>query len=82
VARKYKELFADFKGKILYHCKLSLVVSFIEKFHPELTDNLAPIVSPMTATAKVVRKKYGEDVRVVYIGPCIETKKEGKKQKG
>lgn len=80
VSRKYKELFADFKGKYYITANCPSVVSFIEKFHPELTDNLAPIVSPMTATAKVVRKKYGEDVKVVYIGPCVETKKEGKKQ--
>ncbi len=79
VSRKYKELFADFKGKYYITANCPSVVSFIEKFHPELTDNLAPIVSPMTATAKVVRKKYGEDVKVVYIGPCVETKKEGKK---
>jgi len=82
VSRKYKELFADFKGKYYITANCPSVVSFIEKFHPELTDNLAPIVSPMTATAKVVRKKYGEDVKVVYIGPCVETKKEGKKQGG
>jgi iron only hydrogenase large subunit-like protein len=54
----------------------------IEKFHPELTDNLAPIVSPMIAMAKVVRHKYGKDLKVVYIGPCVETKKEGKEIQG
>lgn len=81
VARKYKELFTGFKGKYYITSNCPSVVSFIEKFHPELTDNLAPIVSPMTATAKVARKKYGEDLKVVYIGPCVETKREGKKQK-
>lgn len=79
VAYKYKELFSDFRGKHYITANCPAVVSFIEKFHPELTDNLAPIVSPMIATAKVARKKYGQDVKVVYIGPCIETKKEGKK---
>ncbi len=79
VARKYKELFYDFKGKYYITANCPSVVSFIEKFHPELTDNLAPIVSPMTAMAKVVRKKYGKNVNVVYIGPCVENKKEGKK---
>lgn len=81
VARKYKELFAAFKGKHYITANCPAVVAFIEKFHPELTENLAPIVSPMIATAKVVRKKYGQDVKVVYIGPCVENKIEGKKQK-
>lgn len=79
VALKYKELFSAFKGKHYITANCPAVVSFIEKFHPELTDNLAPIVSPMIATAKVIRKKYGDEIKVVYIGPCIETKKEGKK---
>ncbi len=79
VAHKYKELFDDFKGKYYITANCPSVVSFIQKFHPELTENLAPIVSPMIAMTKVVRKKYGENVKVVYIGPCIESKKESEK---
>ena len=30
----------------------------------------------MIATAKVVRKKYGTNIKVVYIGPCIQNKEE------
>ncbi|MCX6268241.1 MAG: histidine kinase [Bacteroidetes bacterium] len=44
--------------------------------------NLAPIVSPMVATAKVIRQKYGQDVKVVFIGPCISTKDEALKFEG
>jgi iron only hydrogenase large subunit-like protein len=76
VARKYHELFEDFKGKYYLMANCPALVSYIEKFHPELVDNLAPIVSPMIATAKVVRKKYGNDVKVVFIGPCLEAKDE------
>ncbi len=81
VARKYRELFSAFKGKYYITSNCPAIVSLIEKFHPELVDNLAPIVSPMIASARVVRKKYGNDTKVVYIGPCIETKKEGKRYK-
>ena len=48
----------------------------IEKYHPELAENLAPIISPMIASAKVVHKKYGAAVKMVYIGPCIDYKNE------
>lgn len=78
VARKYQELFSDFKGKYYLMANCPALVSFIEKFHPELLDNMAPLVSPMVAAAKVVHKKYGEDVRVVFIGPCVEAKDEAK----
>jgi Na+-translocating ferredoxin:NAD+ oxidoreductase RNF subunit RnfB len=81
VARKYRELFSTFRGKYYITSNCPAIVSMIEKFHPDLTDNLAPIVSPMIATAKVVRQKYGKDLKVVYIGPCVETKKEGKRYK-
>jgi Na+-translocating ferredoxin:NAD+ oxidoreductase RNF subunit RnfB len=81
VARKYRDLFSTFRGKYYITSNCPSIVSMIEKFHPDLTDNLAPIVSPMIATAKVVRHKYGNDLKVVYIGPCVETKKEGKRYK-
>lgn len=52
------------------------VVSFIEKYHPSLVEAISEFVSPMIAMAKIVRKKYGYNVRVVFIGPCIAKKNE------
>lgn len=79
VAREYKKLFDDFKGKYFLTTVCPVIVSLVEKFHPELVNNLAPIVSPMIATAKIIRKQYGEDIKVVYIGPCIQNKEESLK---
>lgn len=76
VAKKYEELFNNFKGKYYITSKCPVVVAYIEKFHPDLVKNLAPIVTPMIATAKVVHKKYGNNTKVVYIGPCIASKDE------
>ncbi len=75
-AREYKKLFDDFKGKYYLTTVCPVVVSYVEKFHPELVDNLATIVPPMVTTAKVVRREYGIDTKVVYIGPCIQNKDE------
>ncbi len=74
VAKKYKGLFEGFKGKYYILANCPSVVSYIEKFHPDLIDNLAPVVTPMTATAKVVRAAYGKELKVVYIGPCLSAK--------
>ena len=53
-----------------------VVVSLIEKYHPDLLPHLAPIVSPMIAHGRWMRETYGEDVYVVFIGPCIAKKGE------
>jgi len=82
VADQYKKLFEDFNGKYYIMANCPAVVFFIEKFYPELINNLAPIVSPMIATTKSVRKKYGKDVKVVFIGPCIAAKDEALRFKG
>ena len=81
VAQKYKELLEDFHGKYYIMADCPAVVSFIEKFYPELINNLAPIVSPMISTTLAVRQKYGNDVRVVFIGPCIAAKDEALRYK-
>jgi len=79
VARRYKELFENFKGKYHISSNCPSVVAYIEKYYPELITNLAPVVSPMVATARVVRKQYGADLKIVFIGPCIAAKDEALK---
>lgn len=76
VASEYKKLFEDFKGKYFISSVCPVIVSMVEKYHPELVNNLAPIVTPMITTARVVRKEYGDDTKVVFIGPCIKAKDE------
>jgi Na+-translocating ferredoxin:NAD+ oxidoreductase RNF subunit RnfB len=75
IAQKYSQLFANNKGKYYITANCPSVCFYIEKFHPELIENLAPIAPPMIASAKVVRKRYGADIPIVYIGPCIAYKK-------
>ncbi len=76
IAREYKKLFDNFNGKYYITSACPVVVSLIEKYHPELVNNLAPIASPMVATAKTVHNLYGSDTKVVLIGPCIQNKEE------
>lgn len=74
LAMKYRELFDAFKGRYYISSCDPVVVSFVEKYHPNLINNLVPYVSPMIAMAKIVRKKYGDDIKVIYIGPDIASK--------
>lgn len=52
------------------------VVSYVEKYEPQLVEALTPIVSPMIAHARHIKAKLGEDTRVVFIGPCVAKKAE------
>ena len=53
------------------------VVLYVEKYFPDILDALAPVVSPMVASARVIREMHGKDARVVFIGPCVAKKREG-----
>jgi len=52
------------------------IVSYVQKYLPRLQPALARVVSPMIATARAVRSRFGAGVRVVFIGPCIAKKAE------
>ncbi|MGC9343980.1 MAG: [Fe-Fe] hydrogenase large subunit C-terminal domain-containing protein [Bacteroidales bacterium] len=75
VAAAYNRLLSNFKGKYYIFANDPVVVNYIEKFQPELIPNLAPIVSPAVSTALLAREIYGEDIKVVFAGPLIASKK-------
>lgn len=78
-AHAYKELVFNNPDKSYIATSCPGIVSFIEKFHPELFSRLAPIASPMIVTARALRMIYGDDKKIVFIGPCIAKKKEALK---
>ncbi len=55
-------------------------VNYIELKYPELLDHVSKTVSPMIATARLIKKIDSEAV-VVFIGPCIAKKTEKEKKK-
>ncbi|MGI6339481.1 MAG: [Fe-Fe] hydrogenase large subunit C-terminal domain-containing protein [Bacteroidales bacterium] len=76
IAAEQAKLFTKAEGKYYMTANCPAIVKLIEKYHPELVTNLAPLVSPMIATAMVVKELYGDEVAIVYIGPCIDNKDE------
>jgi iron only hydrogenase large subunit-like protein len=76
IAALYAKLFKKAEGKYLITANCPSIVKLIEKFHPEMVPNLAPLVSPMIATAMVVKELYGTEVATIQIGPCIDAKDE------
>ncbi len=76
VALKYKEILKNFSESPFISSDCPAIVSYIEKYFPHQVGHLVPVVSPMIATARVISKKYGKSVKIVFIGPCIAKKSE------
>ncbi len=51
-------------------------VRYVERYRPELIPFLMPVVSPMIAHAKRIKEKFGDEIKTVFIGPCIAKKAE------
>lgn len=48
-----------------------VVVEYIRKYFPEQIDAVTPILSPMLAHAKILKHHYGNDIKIIFAGPCI-----------
>lgn len=56
-------------------CCCPVWIKLIESKFPELTKHISPSVSPMVASARVI-KSLEPDAKVVFIGPCVAKKSE------
>jgi len=70
VAAKFNKMIGGREKTLLSSCCPS-IINLIEKHYPEMRDYLADIVSPMNLHASLLKEKYGENSKVVFIGPCI-----------
>ena len=77
VATAYRHLLDRTNGRRYIATTCPALVSYVERYHPQLVPSLAPVVSPMVAAARVLRRLHGEGLKVVFIGPCIAKKGEG-----
>ena len=58
-----------------------VIVDFVRKYHSEFSKNILQIASPALTHAKMLKKQFGEDISVVFIGPCIGKKNESDRHK-
>jgi len=76
VAKKYKDIIDQGNDKTYISSDCPAVVNYIEHYHPALVKDFVPIASPMVAMTRVMKKKYGDDVNIIFIGPCVAKKSE------
>ena len=74
-----EELSENFKnGKKMTSSCCPSFVNLISKYYGNLIENISTTISPMVATARLIREKDPEAV-TVFIGPCVTKKNEALK---
>ncbi|HEX3023064.1 MAG TPA: [Fe-Fe] hydrogenase large subunit C-terminal domain-containing protein [Lachnospiraceae bacterium] len=76
VTREYDRLLKEGSMRNIITTCCPSVNDLIEIYYPSLVDEMAPVVSPMIAHGKMIRKMMGNDVKIVFLGPCISKKRE------
>lgn len=76
ISQLYKEEFEKVDGKTIISSPCPAIINYIEKYFVDLVPNLAKIVSPMIAMGRYLKATMGDDIKVVFIGPCIAKKSE------
>jgi iron only hydrogenase large subunit-like protein len=52
------------------------VVQMVQKYYPQHAELLTDLYSPVLAHSVYLRKIYGDDISIVFLGPCIAKKSE------
>jgi nitrogen-specific signal transduction histidine kinase len=76
VALEYQKLLTGTGENRYISSDCPAIVNYIRQYHPSLVPCLSRIVSPMVAMSRVVRKKMGNDIKIVFAGPCVAKKEE------
>jgi signal transduction histidine kinase/Fe-S-cluster-containing hydrogenase component 2 len=74
VADRYRRLLEGNEDRRYIATSCPGIVAYVERYHPTLVDRLAPIVSPMVAAARALKRLHGDQLKIVFIGPCIAKK--------
>lgn len=59
-----------------------VIVDYVRLYKPEYAKYITPIGSPAKTHARMLKNLYGNDIAVVFIGPCIGKKNEADEDDG
>ena len=59
-----------------------VIVDYIRLYKPEYAKYITPVGSPAKTHARMLKNMYGNDIAVVFIGPCIGKKNEADEEDG
>lgn len=75
VTEEYRRLISSGSGKNIISSACPTINLFITKYYPELVPYLAPVMTPLEVHGRLIKQRYGENTRVIYIGSCLSSVK-------
>ncbi|MDR2669354.1 MAG: 4Fe-4S binding protein [Desulfovibrio sp.] len=51
-----------------------VIVDHVRLYAPQFVEHIVPLASPALTHAKMLKEHYGQDIGVVFIGPCVAKK--------
>lgn len=76
------EILNNMDKGLLISSACPVIVDYIRLYKPEFSKYITPVGSPAKTHAKMLKDKYGDDITVVFIGPCIGKKNEADENDG
>jgi len=67
---------AEKKRGIFISSACPSVVELVNKYYPQFNDYLLPFQSPVLVHCKMLKKEFGANSKIIYIGNCIAKKRE------
>ncbi len=81
VSIKTAEMLNNAEKGLFISSACPVIVNFIRKYRPEFANCVTPVGSPAMTHARMLKDKYGENISIVFIGPCIGKKNESDEYK-
>lgn len=76
VSASIADLLAQSGNSIYISSACPTAVELIKKYHHRYAPYITDMFSPVLAHCKLLRRRYGDDIGTVFIGPCIAKKTE------
>ena len=71
-----KKILEKRENKVHISSACPAIVDYVRIYMPEFAHCITPVASPALTHAKFLKKTYGENIGVIFIGPCIAKKNE------
>ncbi len=73
------KMLKDSENELFISSACPVIVDYIRLYKPQYSKNITQIASPAITHAKMLKEHFGENISVVFIGPCIAKKNEADK---
>ena len=71
VTNEYQRLMREGTMDNIITSACPVVNQYVETYYPDMIQYMAPVVSPVIAHGKLLKKEFGDSVKIVAISPCL-----------